>query len=500
MATVFTILAGLALTLSTVSWGMDVWKAGALESNKSYSAAALDQVRQHQAQAEADLAAARREGDPIAVARAQARRDALVMLEERWDPSASVRQAEQARSAFIEEGQRKAMIDIGTRIVSSGVGGFGKVQGSYMRGTNWPPTGANVAYWDPQAGQAVRVILGTDRPTLEIVEFKDNLEDAMSMVMGLFDVLKGTKGTEQEPLTARDTYEGVREGLERLQDLDALPTTIGEYVGKAMERQIQVENPQIASLTKEERDAFAQELACARLQGLWQAESDRARSDSYAAALAWFGCPPPTSRTASTEEEAVPEEPQTTAQEEEQVVEPAVVSEAAPAGVWVRVGEPILNRDNEALSDRFPSSGTPTHVTDFGVDATSFRWQKTTPDGELDIGVSFEAPETLVPGQEIALTVSFTGTSTMHPSAFRTDIEMGTGEIPRGMAAARPSGSLPSYMYDYMPWDPGFSGPSSVTLRLYHDAPLGQPGETLDLWLNWWPCWPCDVTWTYRFE
>jgi hypothetical protein len=494
MATVLGILAGLALTLSTVSWGMDVWKAGALESNKSYSAAALDQVRQHQAQAEADLAAARRGGDPIAVARAQARRDALVMIEERWDPSAAVRQAEQARSAFIEEGQRKAMIEIGTRIVSSGVGGFGKVQGSYMRGTNWPPTGANVTYWDPQAGQAVRVILGSDRPTLEIVEFKDNLEDAMSMVMGLFDVLKSTAGSGQEPLTARGTYEGVREGLERLQGLDALPTTIGEYVGRTMERQISAENPQLASLTKEEQEAFVKERACERLQGLWQAESDRARSDSYAAALARFGCPAPTRHTASTEQETQPEEAQPPAQAPEQAPPPP-----APSGVWVRVGEPIVNETNLPMGHRFPSTDTPTDITDFGVGVTSFRWQESTPDGKLDISVRFDAPEILVPGQENELTVAFTGGSTMNPGVFRADIQLGTGEIPRGpFAAGRIVGKVPPYMYDYMPWDPNFSGPATVALRTH--IPSGRPGDEIRLWLKWWPCWPCEVTWTYRYE
>jgi len=509
MATVFTILAGLALTLSTVSWGMDVWKAGALESNKSYSAAALEHVRQHQAQAETDLAAARREGDPIAVARTQARRDALVLLEERWDPSAAVRHAEQARSAFIEEGQRKAMIDIGTRIASWGVGGFGRVQGSYMRGTNWPPTGANVVYWDAQAGKAVRVILGTDRPALEIVEFKDNLEDALSMTMGLFDVLKGTAGSGEDALTARETYEGLREGLERLQDLDALPTTIGGYVGRAMERQIQVENSQIASLTEEQREEFVQELACARLQALWQAESDRTRSESYAGALAWFGCPHPVRRTASTEQETEPEQTQPSVQAEEQAPEPVAPPAPLPAGVWVRVEGPVVNHRNLPLESEGTRSDRGDPYTDnCQPSATSLIWHRRSvnPQTGLDyynqiVEVKPDAPpDQLVPGEVITLRAELSHRGQL-PSegislqSLRTHFGYaGTA----GLSVEILDSEVPGYHHLYTPWEPEVPNPLVVTWAL--TIPDNSIASTLVIEATLSAHTACNVTWTYRYE
>jgi hypothetical protein len=328
-STVIGIMTAIGLALATLDWGMDVWRAGSTEIDRSYAAAALEMLRERQDKAQQALEAARRQDDPVALAQAQVLRDGLALIEARYNPSAQVRQVEQSRAAFIEEGERKAAIDFGMRVLSSGVGGFGKVRGSYIRGTNWPPDPSkSVVLFDPTKAQAVRVMLDSDRPALQAIELADNLEDALSIVMSGYGVLDNAARTGDQPRTAGSTYEGVRQGLERMENLRPLPDTVGGYVAAALDRQVRAANRQIHGLPGEQQEAFVRDQACAQLREMWEQESDYAfRTKALEAAMARFECAR-TNPQAESERETEPE-PETELRTEPRA-EPETEPEAEP--------------------------------------------------------------------------------------------------------------------------------------------------------------------------
>ena len=294
--TVLTILATVALVLGVASAGMNAKTIYEIESDRGYVAAAEKVLQEQRRKVEEELAAARSRGDAVAVAQAEVLRDSLRLIERRSNVAAIGRQVEQTKASFLDEQWQQFKADLALRGISAGASriGFGKVQDSYIRGTNWPPDPAkSIAIWDPKAKQAVRIMLEGDRPSLTVIQFGDDLEDTLTVVLNGYDVLKSSTGTGGQPRTAGEALEQIREALQRLGDLRPLPDTVGEYVAASLVKQARTDNPQIAGLSPEEQAAFLRDQACDRLRAMQAGASDLERSDALRAAQALLDCPVP---------------------------------------------------------------------------------------------------------------------------------------------------------------------------------------------------------------
>ncbi|NLS76304.1 MAG: hypothetical protein GXY76_03495 [Chloroflexi bacterium] len=543
------IIATVALALGLLSWGMDVNQAVVNESNVSYSKAAMQQVQERRSQVEQELAEARRRGDAVTVAELQALRDGLNAIERRWNPAAQLRQAEQTRAAFIEEGQKKAAIDMGAGLVSRGVGGFGKVQGTFMRGTNWPPA-KSILTWDPKAAQAVRLILEADRPVLQVIELADDAEDHLSVVLAGFDVLRGTMGSGGQPQDAQAAYEGVSGALQGLEGLRALPSTVGEYLKGSLERQARAANPQIAGLPEEEQEAFVRDQACNRLRGLQASESDPDRANAVRVAQAMLDCPQLVSQAApsatasgtSTKRAAnVAAAASTPTSAATPTLRPARTATRAAtlaptraptrtptptiatALVWVRDSQSVINAADAPLAihegggvtrewvftgpDREARAASATATaqasarvdgkfTSYQVGETLFIWNERYVDRgsehhNLTVEARFDAPpQTLKLGQKATLAVRFA-----HSGAIASSYYYGMS-FQYGADTAHRHLVEPNQPLTYAPWS-GIAGPATKSWTL--TAPQGaKAGDTFQVWAKGAGHPPCDVTWTYR--
>jgi Arc/MetJ-type ribon-helix-helix transcriptional regulator len=172
-------------------------------------------------------------------------------------------------------------------------------------------------------------MLENDRPVLDVIKFSDDLKDVLNVVLGGFNVLKSSTSGGQAQ-TGEEAYGVVTEGLERLDDLEPLPDTIGAFISVSLIKEILVDNPQIAGLSEEEQARFVIDQACKQLRELVEAEPDADRSDALRAAQRLLECPgaveAPGAEDPEEEEptlEVIPEEEEPTVEVPEEDVAPA---------------------------------------------------------------------------------------------------------------------------------------------------------------------------------
>ena len=338
--TVVSILTAVALALGVASAGMNAKTIYDIETDRGYVAAADELLREQRADIEAQLAAARSREDPVAEAQAEALLATVRLVERRANVAAVGRQVEQTKDSFLEEQWQQFKADLMLKGVSAGATrmGFGKLQDAYVRGTNWPPDPSKSAViFDPRAKQAVRIMLEGDRPVLEVTQFSDDLADTLTVVLSGYSVMKGATGSEGQADTAEEAWDQVREGLERIQDMQPLPDTLGSYIAASLVRQAQADNPQIAGLSSSEQADFLRDQTCARLRKLMELEPDVDRAAALLAAQRQLQCPGAVAAPAAEDPEG--EEP--TAEADPEVEEPTVAppaEDAAPAREMVYEG------------------------------------------------------------------------------------------------------------------------------------------------------------------
>ena len=291
--TVVSILAAVTLALGVAGQGMTLSEIYDIESDESYSAAADKLLREKEADIKEERTEARSEGDAVAEAEAELLLATLRVVKKNANIQSVKRQQRQRKAAFLEEGWNQFEVDMLLRGLSAGANriGFGKLQDTYVRGTNWPPDPSkSVALFDPKARRAVRIMLENDRPVLDVIKFSDDLKDVLNVVLGGFNVLKSSTSGGQAQ-TGEEAYGVVTEGLERLDDLEPLPDTIGAFISVSLIKEILVDNPQIAGLSEEEQAGFVIDQACKQLRELVEAEPDVDRSDALRAAQRLLECP-----------------------------------------------------------------------------------------------------------------------------------------------------------------------------------------------------------------
>lgn len=542
MITVVSILTAVGLMLGVVSAGMNAKTIYEIESDRSYVAAADKLLSEVRSTADEELAAARYHGDAVAIAQAEAHRDAIRLIERRTNVAAIGRQVEQTKEAFLEEQWRQFQADLVAKGLSAGAGriGFGKVRDCFMRGTNWPPDPSkSLVLFDPTTRQAVRVILGPDRPVLDVIEFSDDLGDVLGSVLTGYDVMKSTTGTGAQPRTASEALEQVQQGLERLGEMRALPSTVGGYLATSLVRRAQRDNPQIATLSAEEQEEFVRGQACGRLRGLLATASSVERSEAVRAAQEQLGClgpstagsagaaaapsapsvakPPPQAPTETATPTTVDRLPKSVAstptstmtasppQVPTRTVTPmpmpsptATPTAAASAPMWVVQGPPTVNwnKDPEefvSTEPRFIGTSVKYTVGD-GAIAVHDRYV----DHEFEaynvtVECSFDPPPPrLVPGETYQLTARFShGGAVADSSSPGQQFWYSADRAHTGIVA-------PAEVLAYYPWAPGAPTQSSKTWVL--TVPQGRPGDTIEIWASWWNCPPCNVHWTYRLE
>ena len=339
--TVVSILTAVALALGVASAGMNAKTIYDIETDRGYVAAADEMLREQRADIEAQLAEARSQEDPVAEARAEALLATLHLVERRANVAAVGRQVEQTKDSFLEEQWQQFKADLMLKGVSAGATtmGFGKLQDAYVRGTNWPPDPSKSAViFDPTAKQAVRIMLEGDRPVLEVTQFSDDLADTLTVVLSGYSVMKGATGSEDQADTAEESWDQVREGLERIRDLQPLPDTLGGYIAASLVKQARADNPQIAGLSPSEKEDFLREQTCERLRKLVEAEPDVDRAAALQAAQRQLQCPgavaAPGAEDPGGEEPPTEESPE----EAEPPTEEAPAEDVAPAREMVYEG------------------------------------------------------------------------------------------------------------------------------------------------------------------
>jgi len=291
--TVISILGAVTLALSVAGQSMTFSEMYDIESNDSYAAAADELLREKEADIKEERTEARSEGDAVAEAEADLLLTTLHMVKENANIQAVKRQQRQRKAAFLEEQWRQFQVNMLLKGLSAGASriGMGKLRGTYMRGSNWPPDPSkSVALFDPKARQAVRILLESDRPILDVIKFSDDFGDALDIVLGGFSVLKSATAGDQAQ-TGEEAYGVVTEGLERLEDLEPLPDTIGAFIAISMVKQAWIDNPQIEGLSSDEQADFLIDQACKQLRELVEAEADLDRSDALRAAQRLLECP-----------------------------------------------------------------------------------------------------------------------------------------------------------------------------------------------------------------
>ena len=185
------------------------------------------------------------------------------------NPDAIVRQSIQEREAFLEDQWAVFKTTVAGYGLARGANaiGFGKVTGSHMRGTNWPPNPNNsIVLDDPTRQQMTRILLASDRPILEVMDYIDELGSFFGAVQSGLEVSRRTAPDgDQELLSGRDAHAAATEALERLAGMRPLPPQIGDYLARAAVRRAERDNPQIAALSDEERIPFLRDRACVSL-------------------------------------------------------------------------------------------------------------------------------------------------------------------------------------------------------------------------------------------
>ena len=315
------VITGIVLALGAVGYTMGLGQIYDRESNRNYAAAARDLLQEEQAETEKQLAEARAEGDEIAEAEAEVLLATLDLVEERYNPAAVWRQEEQQTAAFKEDQWRQYKVGL----LLNGLGavpgklGFGKVRGSFIRGINWPPDpNKSAAIWDPKAGQAIRIMLQGDRPILKVTEFSDDLADFLTILSSSYSVAtSATQSEDQESMTGEEVYGAVKEALERIEDLELLPDTLGVFIGASLIKQAMADNPQIATLSPEEQAEFLTDQACKQLQEMVEAESDLDRGEVLQVTERALGCAGAVAEPGDEEPEEKEEAPTEEALEEE---------------------------------------------------------------------------------------------------------------------------------------------------------------------------------------
>lgn len=291
--TVISILAAVTLALGVAGQGMTFSEMYDIESNQSYAAAADKLLREKRDKIQEQRALARSRGDTVAEAEADVFLATLRLVEENANLQSVKRQQRQRKAAFLEEQWRQFQVNMLLKGLSAGASriGMGKLQGTYARGSNWPPDPSkSVALFDPKARQAVRILLESDRPVLDVIKFSDDFGDALNIVLGGFSVLKSATADGQAQ-TGEEAYGVVTEGLERLEDLKPLPDTIGGFIAISMVKQAWIDNPQIEGRSSDEQTDFLIDQACKQLRGLVEAEPDLDRSDALRASQQLLECP-----------------------------------------------------------------------------------------------------------------------------------------------------------------------------------------------------------------
>lgn len=182
---------------------------------------------------------------------------------------------------------------------------------------------------------------------------------------------------------------------------------------------------------------------------------------------------------------------------------PATVNITVDPLKWVRVGQPVINRDN-LPTEYYGGGSTPYYYTEprfegkweiYYVNETSIAKD----DREMDhafeyynvnISSSFDAPpQELIPGETHALTVEFSNSGSVHSYPPSEMFEY---------RADRSGIIQPFEAFPYAPWHPGFTGENTKTWTL--TVPQGNPGDTFEVYAFWWNCPVCNVTWTYEAQ
>jgi hypothetical protein len=509
--TIITIMATVALALGVVSAGVNYKTIYEIEMDRHYVAVTEQQLAdQYKAVAE-KLDDARRRNDTVAAAEYGTILNGITQIRNRSNITAIGRQVEQRKAAFIEEQWSVFQANVAIGVVSWGMGqvGFGKVTDTYMQGNNWPPNNS-IALWNPIAGQSERLILGS-RPELVINQFSDDLGDFMNAVLNGFDVARTVTVPEGDIQSALDASTFVSEEMDQINNVRPLPKDIGDYLAASMIKQIQRENPQIATEPFVDQAIFVRTQSCQSLNRMWLDEQrDQTKSEALWEAMKKLECDKLAGSAAQTEQGGTNEESTVSSGPDTEPEEPAASPDNGAANLWVRDDEPVINRQGNPIDNSFHDQKTVYQVSE-----SNFSWQDSyVVEGEdrhhLEIEVRFAIPpKELTPGQEIALTAAFSGGGTLstvgpYSAEFAYSADMGTFDD-QETYLLNPWDRYTQFIepgsgFSYTPWLPSFSGPSDYTWVLTVPEFGEYANNVFEVWVYWRACLPCDVTWTYRMK
>ncbi len=507
---VFTIATTIALALGVVSAGLNFNTIYDIEMDRHYVAVTEQQLAEQYTAVEEKLLDARSRNDTVAVAEYNTILNGIQLVRTRSNVVAIGRQVEQKKQAFIDEQWSVFQANVAIGIVSWGMGkiGFGKVTDTYTRGNNWPP-GSNVAVWNPLAGQGERIILGS-KPELIVAEFSDELADFMNAVLNGFDVARTVTAAEGDIQSALDASTFVSEEIDEIKNVRPLPKDIGDYLAASMVKQIKRANPQIATEPIGDQAVFIRQQACQNLKTKWLDEQrDLHRAEAVWKAIQKLECDQLNKEAAQPEQDQANEGPSSPSVPDIEPEQSAGSAADSAAQVWIRDDYATLNREVNLLDNSFYD-----HKRIYQVSESSFNWLDTyVVAGEerhnLNIAVKFNSPpKELVPGQEVALTATFSGggtLSTVGPFSAEFAYHAGAGTFSDQEPGfsdpwVRSGGFIhPGSGFNYTPWDSSFSGPSTYTWTLTVPE-FGGGMNVFEVWVYWRACLPCDVTWTYRMK
>lgn len=508
-ALIMTTIALMLGVVSTANTGATTYEK---HTNVTYAQATAELLRNQQADITAQIAQARYEGDALREAEYQAMLGTLRTLERRLNPDAVVRQSLQEREAFLDDQWQVFKTTVVSYGVTKGLSatGFGKVAGSHMRGTNWPPDpNKSLVLYDPTTRQMTRVLLAPDRPILEIIDYTEEIGSFFDGIQNSLEVVRNTAPVgDQDLLSGRDAYTVASEGLERMTGMRPLPANVGDYLARAAVRRAERDNAQVAGLPDEERIPFLRDQACARLLPLYGAESDRYRSETLLAALSELGCtlPAAAARPETGPKEQGPDPGQVREEPEGQAAS-AQLSPSEPSyqpstghrlGEWVVDGPPVLeNKSN-------PAEARDHWVTDCTASSKSLALEerevsRTT--GELlytlSVAAEIEAPpDVLKPNDRITLAITVTQSGSpppWSPHHYEEGLEIYLGG--KGPDSYIQDPSLRAGRHAVHVWDKGSSEPQTMTWTL--TIPPGESGDSLQLYAEFWHAYTCRVTWNY---
>lgn len=173
-----------------------------------------------------------------------------------------------------------------------------------------------------------------------------------------------------------------------------------------------------------------------------------------------------------------------------------------PSLVWIRQGEPIINRNNQPLrrdygdDPRRQDAFTQWSVSEGQIDSRH-RYHE---DDVVWYDVSFtcvfsKPPLILIPSETYELTATFSHSAIITEYSYQ-----GIGEQFEFSVSPGSGGAL--YRPDvvdvlaYYPWSDWFDGTTTDTWVL--DVPYSiNLGDSFEVYASFWNCPPCDVAWTY---